>query len=85
MPEARCDGRKDHMQTGILRVTLPKELLTQGLGKEDVNREVGKWLVLALFRTARVSPRKAVSPVGITRRDFLELLDREGSAYLDHS
>jgi predicted HTH domain antitoxin len=73
------------MQTVTLQVTLPKKLLAYGLGKEDVNREVGKWLVFSLFRAARVSSGKAASLLGMTRRDFLELLDREGIAYFDYS
>jgi predicted HTH domain antitoxin len=73
------------MQTVTLQVTLPKQLLAYGLGKEDVNREVGKWLVFSLFRAARVSSGKAASLLGMTRRDFLELLDREGIAYFDYS
>jgi len=73
------------MQTVTLQVTLPKKLLTYGLGKEDVNREVGKWLVFSLFRAARVSSGKAAGLLGMTRRDFLDLLDREGIAYFDYS
>ena len=73
------------MQTVSVKVTLPKKLLAYGLGKEDVNREVGKWLVFSLFRTARVSSGRAASLLGMTRRDFLELLDREGIAYFDYS
>jgi predicted HTH domain antitoxin len=73
------------MQTVNLQVTLPKELLTYGLGEEDVNREVGKWLVFSLFRTARVSSGKAASLLGMTRREFLELLHHEGIAYFEYS
>ena len=73
------------MQTVTLEVTLPKKLLTYGLGKEDVNREVGKWLVFSLFRAARVSSGKAASLLGMTRREFLELLHQEGVAYFDYS
>ena len=73
------------MQTVTLQVTLPRKLLAYGLGKEDINREIGKWLVFSLFRAARVSSGKAASLLGMTRRDFLELLDREGIAYFDYS
>jgi predicted HTH domain antitoxin len=73
------------MQTITLEVTLPKKLLAYGLDKEDVNREVGKWLVFSLFRAERVSSGKAASLLGITRREFLELLHREGVAYFDYS
>ena len=73
------------MQTVTLQVTLPRKLLAYGLGKEDINREIGKWLVFSLFRAARVSSGKAASLLGMTRRDFLELLDREGIAYFDYT
>ena len=73
------------MQTVTLEVTLPKKLLAYGLDKEDVNREVGKWLVFSLFRAEQVSSGKAASLLGITRREFLELLHREGVAYFDYS
>jgi predicted HTH domain antitoxin len=66
-------------------VTLPKKLLAYGMGKDDVNREVGKWLVFSLFRAERVSSGKAASLLGMTRREFLELLHREGIAYFDYS
>ena len=73
------------MQTVTLQVTLPKKLLAYGMGKEDLNREVGKWLVFSLFRAGRVSSGKAASLLGMTRREFLELLHREGIAYFDYS
>jgi predicted HTH domain antitoxin len=73
------------MQTVTLEVTLPKKLLAYGMGKDDVTREVGKWLVFSLFRAERVSSGKAASLLGMTRREFLELLHREGIAYFDYS
>lgn len=73
------------MQTVTMEVTLPKKLLAYGLDKEDVNREVGKWLVFSLFRDERVSSGKAASLLGMTRREFLELLHQEGVAYFDYS
>jgi predicted HTH domain antitoxin len=73
------------MQTVTLQVTLPKKLLAYGLGQEEVNREVGKCLVFSLFRAARVSSGKAASLLGMTRREFLELLHQEGIAYFDYS
>jgi len=73
------------MQTVTLEVTLPKELLSLGMDKEHVSREVGKWLVLSLHRDHRVSSGKAASLLRITRREFLELLHREGIAYFDYA
>jgi len=77
--------RKNRVQTVTLEVTLSKEVLSFGLGKDDVNREVNKWLVFSLFRDDRISSGKAASLLGMTRREFLELLHREGIAYLDYS
>jgi len=73
------------METVILQVQVPKEILSFGVDREDVNREVGKWLVFSLFRADRVSSGKAAGLLGMTRRDFLELLEREGIAYFDYS
>ena len=73
------------MQSVTLQVTLPKQLLAYGMGKEDVSREVGKWLVFSLFRSGRVSSGKAASLLGMTRRQFLELLHQAGIAYFDYS
>lgn len=73
------------MQTVTLEITLPKEILSFGMDKDDVNREISKWLVFSLFRDDRISSGKAASLLGMTRREFLELLHREGIAYLDYS
>jgi len=73
------------MQTETMEITLPKDLLSLGLDKEEIQKEVEKWLVLSLFREGRISSGKAGSLLGIGRRGFLDLLDREGIAYVDHS
>jgi predicted HTH domain antitoxin len=73
------------VQTVTLEVTLPKEMLSFGMNQNDLNREVSKWLAFSLFRDNRVSSGKAANLLGITRREFLELLHREGIAYLDYS
>ena len=73
------------MQAVTLEVSIPKVLLSFGIGQEEIEREVKKWLVISLFRGGRISSGKAGSLLGITRRDFLDLLDREGIAYFDYS
>ena len=73
------------MQTTTMEITIPRALLSLGLGKEQAQKEVEKWLVISLFREDKVSSGKAASLLGISRRDFLALLDREGIAYLDYS
>jgi predicted HTH domain antitoxin len=73
------------MQTTTVEITLSEDLLSLGLDKEKVQEEVEKWLVLSLFREGRISSGKAGRLLGIGRRGFLDLLDREGIAYLDYS
>ena len=74
------------MQTTTVEITLSEDLLSlMGLDKEKVQEEVEKWLVLSLFREGRISSGKAGRLLGIGRRGFLDLLDREGIAYLDYS
>ncbi len=73
------------MQTVTMKITVPRVLLSLGLRKEQIQNEVEKWLVISLFREGKISSGKAGSLLGISRRDFLALLDREGIAYLDYS
>lgn len=73
------------MQITTVEITLPEDLLSLGLDKDEIQEEVEKWLVLSLFRKGRISSGKAGSLLGIGRRGFLDLLDREGIAYLDYS
>jgi len=68
-----------------MKITVPRVLLSLGLRKEQIQNEVEKWLVISLFREGKISSGKAGSLLGISRRDFLALLDREGIAYLDYS
>jgi predicted HTH domain antitoxin len=71
--------------TTTMEIMIPKALLSFGLGKERVQEEVEKWLVISLFREGRISSGKAGSLLDLGRRGFLELLDREGIAYFDYS
>lgn len=73
------------MQTVTLEIAIPKTLLSFGVGKEEIEREVKKWLVISLFKGGRISSGKAGNLLGITRREFLDLLDEEGIAYFDYS
>jgi predicted HTH domain antitoxin len=73
------------MQTMTMEITIPKVLFSLGLRKEQIQKEIKKWLVISLFREGRISSGKAGSVLGISRTDFLSLLDQEGIAYLDYS
>ena len=73
------------MQAVTMEITIPKALLSSGLRTEQAQKEIEKWLVISLFREGRISSGKAGSLLGVGRRGFLELLDREGIAYFDYS
>ena len=73
------------MQTVTMEITIPKTLLSLGLRQEQIQSQVEKWLVISLFRDDAISSGKAASLLGISRRDFLDLLDQEGIAYLNYS
>lgn len=73
------------MQTVTMEITVPKALLSLGLGQEQIQKELEKWLVISLFQEGRISSGKAGNLLGISRREFLALLDQEGIAYFDYS
>jgi predicted HTH domain antitoxin len=73
------------MRTTTVEITLSEDLLSLGLDKEKIQKEIEKWLVLSLFREGKISSGKAGNLLGLGRRGFLDLLDREGIAYLDYS
>ncbi len=73
------------METIVMQVSIPRILFSFGIGKEQVQREIKKWLVISLFRDDRISSGKAGSLLSLSRREFLDLLDKEGIAYFDYS
>jgi len=73
------------MGTVVMQVSIPEILFSFGIGKEQVQRDIKKWLVISLFREGRISSGKAGSLLSLSRREFLDLLDKEGIAYFDYS
>jgi len=73
------------METIVMQVSIPRILFSFGIGKEQVQKEVKKWLVVSLFREGRLSSGKAGTLLSLSRREFLDLLDKEGIAYFDYS
>ncbi len=73
------------MRTVVMQVSIPEVLFSFGVGKEEVQRKIKKWMVISLFREGRISSGKAGSLLGLSRREFLDLLDVEGIAYFDYS
>src|SRR5881628_1771349 len=75
--------RREQMSTFTLEVQLPEALHELGFGDEEICREVPTLLVMKRFREGAISSGKAARILGITRREFLARLAREGIPVYD--
>ena len=73
------------MSTFTIEVQFPLALRDLGYSDEEIRREVPMLLVLKRFREGVLSSGKAASLLGLSRREFLELLAREGVPLYDPS
>jgi len=71
------------MSTFTVQVRIPEALREIGYSNEEIIREVPLLLVLKKFRQGVISSGKAARILGLTRRDFLDLLAREGIPLYD--
>ncbi|MCC7537649.1 MAG: UPF0175 family protein [Deltaproteobacteria bacterium] len=62
---------------------VPEDLIDPSVSDADLARAAKEDFVLRLFRERRLSSGGAAEVLGITRRDFLDLLAARGSPYLD--
>jgi len=65
------------MRSITVEVQIPEALRELGMSDEEIRREVPLLLVLKRFRQGQVSSGKAAELLGISRRDFLDLLAKE--------
>jgi predicted HTH domain antitoxin len=73
------------IMTFTVEIQLPEGLREIGCSDEAIRREVPVLLVLKRFRQGELSSGKAASLLGISRRDFLDLLANEGIPFFDPS
>jgi len=67
-------------------VKLPKEIVDKfKKGRGSPAEEIDKVLILELYKKQEISSGKAAEYLGVNRRDFFDLLYREGIPYLDES
>ena len=66
------------MGTFTVELQIPEPLRELGFSAEEIRREVPVLLVLKRFREGLISSGKAACILGLARRDFLELLAKEG-------
>ncbi len=67
----------------ILNVSVPNSLLSLGLTQEEIQRRVSEWLIFSLFSEGKISSGKAGKLLGITRLDFIKLLQTRGIAFIN--
>jgi len=65
------------MSTITVEVQIPEELKELGMTDDEIRREVPILLVLKRFRQGDISSGKAAQLLGMSRRDFMDLLARE--------
>ena len=73
------------MSTFTVELKIPETLRELGYSAEEICREVPTLLVLKRFRQGLISSGKAAKILGLSRRDFLDLLAKEGVAIYDPS
>jgi predicted HTH domain antitoxin len=73
------------MSTFIVQVQVPEVFRALGYSDEEIRREVPVLLVLKCYRQGAFSSGKAASLLGLSRREFLDLLAREGIPLYDPS
>ena len=66
-----------------LNVRVPNSLLNLGLTQEEIQRRVSEWLVFSLFSEGKISSGKAGKLLGISRLDFIKLLQSRGIAFIN--
>lgn len=72
------------MDTLTVQVELPRDLLVAlNVPTSEAGRRAQEWLTIELFREGEISMGKAAEMLGITKTQFILLLDQRGIAYLD--
>lgn len=66
-----------------LNVRIPNDLLSLGLTQEEIQRRVSEWLVFSLFSEGKISSGKAGKLLGISRFDFIKLLQARGISFIN--
>jgi len=69
-----------------MELHLPRDLLgALNIPAEELGDKAMEWITLELFREGKVSAGKAAELLGLSKSQFIDLLDRRGVPYLDVS
>ncbi|KXK16243.1 MAG: hypothetical protein UZ14_CFX002000045 [Chloroflexi bacterium OLB14] len=66
-----------------LNVRISNDLLTLGLTQDEIQRRVSEWLVFSLFSEGKISSGKAGKLLGISRIEFINLLQSRGISFIN--
>ena len=67
----------------MFNVRVPNSLLNLGLTQEEIQLRVSEWLVFSLFSEGKISSGKAGKLLGISRLEFIKLLQTRGIAFIN--
>jgi predicted HTH domain antitoxin len=81
-----ADGGDKMEQTVTLKVGVPREMLTLlGVSRTQAIRAVIEFSALGLYQEKKISSGKAAELLGMTKREFIDLLAQKGIPYFDYS
>ncbi len=66
-------------------VHVPSNLLDLGLSQEDIQRRISEWLVFSLFSDGKISSGRAGKLLGLSRLEFIQLLQTRGIAFINYT
>jgi predicted HTH domain antitoxin len=66
-------------------VDIPGNLLNLGIGQDEIQRRISEWLVFSLFSDGKISSGKAGKLLGITRVEFIQLMQTRGIAFINYT
>ena len=66
-----------------LNIRVPNSLLSLGLTQEEIQRRVSEWLVFSLFSEGKISSGKAGKLLGMSRLEFINLLQARGISFIN--
>jgi predicted HTH domain antitoxin len=82
--EKRLHDRRSRMPRRVrVEFEVPEDLFDPSVTDADLSTQAKQDLVLRLFREKKLSSGGAAQILGVTRRDFLDLLARRGLPFFD--
>jgi predicted HTH domain antitoxin len=69
-----------------VEIELPRKLLAAlDIPESELGRQAREWVLLELFQEGKISSGKAAEILGLSKGEFLDLLNQRNLPYLDSS